>query len=105
MVYYREPDHELAENIIRIQKMEQYFDEVTEAVNSNPNLIQNDVKIQEKLQELIDYYESDLWLQDYECDERGELPNDLKRGILSEDGLYNLLCEVKFLGVIENELG
>lgn len=81
----------LADNIIRIQKMEQYFDEITEAVNSNPNLIHNDVKIKEKLQELIDYYENGWWLQDYECDERGELPVDLKRGVLSQDGLYNLL--------------
>lgn len=71
--------------------MEQYFDEITEAVNSNPNLIHNDVKIKEKLQELIDYYENGWWLQDYECDERGELPVDLKRGVLSQDGLYNLL--------------
>ena len=81
----------LADNIIRIQKMEQYFDEITEAVNSNPNLIHNDVKIKEKLQELIDYYENGLWLRDYECDERGEFPVDLKRGVLSQDGLYNLL--------------
>ncbi len=51
----------LADNIIRIQKMEQYFDEVIEAVNSNPNLIHHDVKIKKKLQELIDYYESGLW--------------------------------------------
>ena len=28
---------------------------------------------------------------DYEADERGELPPDLKRGVLSQDALYNLL--------------
>lgn len=42
---------------------------------------------------LSSYYESDLWMKDYEADEAGQLPADLKRGVLSEDGLYNLLAE------------
>lgn len=42
---------------------------------------------------LTDYYESGAWLRDYERDERGELPPELKRGVLSQDGLYNALCE------------
>lgn len=29
--------------------------------------------------------------EDYEADERGELPPDMKRGVLSQDALYNLL--------------
>ena len=41
--------------------------------------------------ELREYYESGQWLQDYEADERGELPRDLKRGVLSQDGLWELL--------------
>ena len=41
--------------------------------------------------ELVDYYESGRWLKDYEADERGELPRDLKRGVLSQDGLWDLL--------------
>ena len=44
-------------------------------------------------QALIDYYESGQWLADYEADERGDLPRDLKRGVLSQDGLWNLLHE------------
>ena len=42
-------------------------------------------------QALIDYYESGQWLKDYEADERGELPRNLKRGVLSQDGLWELL--------------
>ena len=38
-------------------------------------------------------------MEDYEADEAGELPEDLKRGILSEDGLYNLPAEYE--GLIE----
>ena len=40
---------------------------------------------------LRDYYENGVWLADYERDERGELPPGLKRGVLSQDGLYDLL--------------
>ena len=43
-------------------------------------------------QSLIDYYESGQWLRDYEADERGELPVTLKRGVLSQDGLWDLLA-------------
>lgn len=77
----------LQATIARIRKMEQYFD----LVNSHQNLLYEDVNIQEKLQVLLNYYESGLWLQDYECDERGELPENLKRGVLSQDALYNLV--------------
>ena len=44
-------------------------------------------------QALLDYYESGQWLQDYEADERGELPRNLKRGVLSQDGLWELLSK------------
>ncbi len=40
---------------------------------------------------LLQYYLGGQWLRDYEADERGELPEDLKRGVLSEDGIWNLL--------------
>ena len=84
----------IEETIARVQKMEQYFDEIAEVVRLNPKLLQSDASIREKLEELIVYYEGGLWMQDYECDERGELPKSLKRGVLSEDGLYNLLSDV-----------
>ena len=44
--------------------------------------------------ELRDYYSGGQWLRDYEADERGELPADLKRGVLSQDGLWNLMEEL-----------
>lgn len=84
----------IEETIARVQKMERYFDEITEVLRLNPKLLQGDASIREKLEELIVYYEGGLWMHDYECDERGELPKDLKKGVLSEDGLYNLLTEV-----------
>ena len=42
---------------------------------------------------LARYLDSGLWLKDYQLDELGLLPKDLKRGVLSQDGLYDLLDE------------
>ena len=50
--------------------------------------------IREDLKNLEHYYETE-WMKDYESDEKGELPSDLKRGVLSEDGLYDLLYDAK----------
>ena len=45
--------------------------------------------------ELMDYYTGGQCLADYEADERGELPPDLKRGVLSQDGLWDLMAELE----------
>jgi len=47
--------------------------------------------IQEDIRLLDEYYRSPLWREDFEADETGELPKDLPRGVLSEDGIYNAL--------------
>ena len=46
---------------------------------------------EEDMLALSAYYSGGQWLADYEADERGELPRGLKRGVLSQDGLYDLL--------------
>ena len=40
---------------------------------------------------LNDYLDSGEWQSDFEADERGKIPKDYPRGVLSEDGLYNVL--------------
>ena len=79
----------------RIIKMELLFDELLENNLKNPELFRSSKVFQEKLEPLKEYYESGLWLQDYESDERGELPKNLKRGILSQDALYDFFSEMK----------
>ena len=56
-----------------------------------PNLTALQNSDRELLQQLIDYYENGQWLQDYEADERGLLPDNLKRGVLAQDAVYELL--------------
>ena len=43
------------------------------------------------IQKLSDYYGSKQWRKDLEAEEQGLFPEGLKRGILSEGGIYNLL--------------
>ena len=43
------------------------------------------------LKELEAYYTSPEWQEDYAADEAGLLPEGLKRGVLSQDGISNLL--------------
>ena len=81
--------------IARVKQMEQYMDEVSEVLEKCPESIKDNVSIKLKIVELESYQDSGMWLLDYECDERGGLPSDLKRGVLSEDMLYNLLCDVR----------
>lgn len=83
--------------IKRVQEMELYFDEITEAVKNSPESVKEDAGIQEMLEQLVDYYEGGQWLADYEADERGEFPDDLKRGVLSQDGIFNLLFDIEQL--------
>ncbi|MBQ8821892.1 MAG: DUF4298 domain-containing protein [Lachnospiraceae bacterium] len=79
----------------RIQQMEQYYEEVSNAIEHHFNSFSENEEIREKLQKLAEYQKSGKWLKDYEADERGELPVDLKRGVLSQDGLYALLCNAE----------
>lgn len=76
--------------IARIRRMEKIFDELRAA---SPDSIRTDARLKQKLRILLRYYEGGAWLKDYERDERGELPADLKRGVLSEDGVHNLLSD------------
>ncbi len=75
--------------IERVTEMEALFDEIQESMASG-----TDDSLKEKIHQLIRYYESEQWMEDYARDERGEFPADLKRGVLSEDGIYNLLSEI-----------
>ena len=71
------------------------MDAVSGALKKSPDAIKEDAELRRKVEILTDYMDSGQWLADYEADERGEFPAELKRGMLSQDGLYNLLCELR----------
>ncbi len=81
--------------IARIIRMETYFDRVQDVLNEQELSLFKDLEVKKAVHELNMYQESGQWLIDYESDERGDLPFGMKRGVLSQDGLYNLLIEVE----------
>ena len=85
-----------AKQLARIKKMEDDFNLVKEVVRSLDEALADYEAVQRRISRLTEYQESGQWLKDFEADERGELPQymDLPRGVLSEDGLDNLLRDV-----------
>ena len=83
---------DLHRTIARVQRMELYFDILQDAFRNTPDSLHSHGPFREILQILTRYYEDGQWLSDYELDEQGLLPRDLKRGVLSQDALYDLLC-------------
>lgn len=79
--------------IERIQKMEAHYDIASEAVHQLMEALSRYKKARSSIEALKAYYDSGEWIKDFEADEKGLLPNDLKRGVLSEDGLWNLLTD------------
>lgn len=77
----------------RIMKMEAYLDESSAAVKALADALRGYEAIEEQYYELADYYGSPEWRADYEADEAGLVPADLKRGVLSEDAVYDLITE------------
>lgn len=107
----------LANQVARITEMEALFTKCEETVRQLRQAIENKASITPDLinfasvlKDLFDfndlalslstleaYYTSPAWRTDFEADEAGHLPPDLKRGVLSEDGIYNLLEEFKWV--------
>jgi len=82
--------------LARIKKMEDDFNQVREVVRSLDKALTDYEAVQGWISRLDEYQESGQWHKDFEADERGELPPymDVPRGVLSEDGLDNLLRDV-----------
>ena len=82
-----------ADTVSRVKTMEKAFNLVSGTLlklQENTDAIE---KLKGTVSELDKYLSSGLWKKDFEADERGEIAVDVKRGVLSEDGLYNLLEE------------
>ena len=88
-------EHSITEEVVeRVRQMEARFDHLQEALAKSPSAIRQDRYLQEQLRILMEYYEGGQWLRDYELDELGLLPEDLKRGVLAQDGLYDLFARI-----------
>ena len=81
--------------IERISLMEGRYDELTRVLGELDKAIGEYEDLKDGLAALKDYMDSGEWKEDYEADEAGQIPSDLKRGVLSQDGLYNLLQDAE----------
>jgi hypothetical protein len=99
--------------IKRVKRMEELLNAAAEAVRRTDVALSELLLAKEGLRELETYYSDGEWMEDFRRDEAGLFPEDLRRGVLSEDALYDLLSDRDevvhkmrlFLNEIEEESG
>jgi hypothetical protein len=79
--------------IERIQGMEQILVAASAAVQSLSQSLDDYEGLKRQVISLSEYYQSGLWHVDWSDDRDGKLPHTLKRGVLSEDAIYDLLTD------------
>ncbi len=84
-------------DITRIREMEQRMTRALKVVRAMDSALNAFELVQGDIRTLDEYYGSDEWKADLAADEAGLLPPTLKRGVLSEDGIWNLLEDNKDL--------
>ena len=80
--------------LTRISEMEAKFNEVSRAIATLDSALDEYEDIRSYIIDLKEYISSGRWKADFEADERGEIPAGTPRGVLSEDGLYDLFSSV-----------
>lgn len=78
-----------------ITKMENIMVRQEEAVRKLEEILKEIDSCQKDYEKLNEYYYSEQRFQDIEDEENHLLPEDLKRGVLSEDEVYNLFLDTR----------
>ena len=81
------------DQIKRIEKMEAVMNKVAASVRKCQDALSEFAALEDEIDELNTYYMDGAWREDYEADEAGKIPKNMKRGILSQDTLFDLLEE------------
>ncbi len=81
------------EQLQRIRQMERHLVRAASALKRLSSALDKYEEAKADIAALASYYGSNDWKQDFAADEAGRLPKNLKRGVLSEDGIWNLLEE------------
>ena len=79
--------------IERIRYYEEIMDRIALANRKLSDALLEYETVDPLCDELAAYLSGKEWKRDYDADEKGTLPADLKRGVLSEDGACNVLEE------------
>lgn len=89
----------------QITQMEKIKNEQLQLLQQMNALLDTMEAKQEEYHALIEYYYSDQRRQDLEDDENGRFPSDLRRGVLSEDEIYDLMGDHHDTGIRMMETG
>ena len=85
----------MSKQIDRINQMEANLDTLTAANRQLISALKTFRNAQEAYIALEEYYNGKLWRKDFDDDKNGKIPAEIKRGVLSEDGVYNALTDYK----------
>ena len=89
--------------ILRIERYEEIYDKLSRSVCEAESALEALEALAPELAELEAYYVGPEWKKDFAADEAGRLPPELKRGVLSEDGVYGLLAEAARLRALNKD--
>ena len=83
--------------LARIYRMEGILNKSGKAVRDLQEALDRYVSLEEEIRELELYYTvgqcaGRQWQKDFADDEAGKLPRDLRRGVLSEDAVFDFLA-------------
>ena len=71
--------------------MESILNRANQKMDALEKMMDEYEAFQSEIAKLEAYHTSQQWKDDFAADEAGRYPEKLKRGILSEDGIYNML--------------
>ena len=71
--------------------MESILEKATQKMDALEKTIEEYEAFQAEIRKLEEYYTSPQWKADFAADEAGQYPDKLKRGVLSEGGIWNML--------------
>ena len=86
-----------AEIIGRVSQMEAALVRLNDAIATVEGALDSYEQMWDDYRTLDKYYSGKAWWEDLEADNQGLLPEDLPRGVLSEDALYDALGDAEAL--------
>ena len=78
-------------DVRRIEEMEKLLDECTAVTGELTVQLDRMEALREGMTRLFDYYGSEAWYEDRD----GELPEDIRAGVLSEDLVYDQIMAAR----------